>query len=227
MVAVDSILFSAKSAYGLFRKPYTTTSSLSYSCIHPIAVKGMVGAIMGLRRDELFEATTDMKVGIRVLSPVRRDSQSVKMISMKSDEYRFPVNSEFLRDVKYEICIAWDSKRLDEFESRLKNREYVYSPYFGVSEHLAKLDFIGRYDINLCKSQFVDSIIPAKYVGKLTTNGFNFNMDNIPVKNNGMREYTEYERIVFGFDVIDDPCKIELKEDVDVYDVRNMCMYLF
>lgn len=182
---------------------------------------------MGLRRDELHEATKYMKVGIRVLSPVRRDSQSVKMISMKSDEYRFPANIEFLRDVKYEICIAWDLKRLDEFESRLKNREYVYSPYFGVSENLAKVDFIGRYDINPCKSQFVDSIIPAKYVGKLTTNGYTYNMDNIPIKNNETREYTQYERIVFGFDVIDNPCTIELKEDVDVYDIGNMRMYLF
>jgi CRISPR-associated protein Cas5h len=205
--SVDCLEFRAKGAYGQFRKPYTTTSALTFLCIPPIAVKGLIGAVLGITRAELHESTLNMKVGIRVLSPVRKDMQSVKLTTMKVGDssatgglFNFPSNVEFLRDLEYDLSIAWNADKLDELEARLINRAPVFTPCLGVTEHVAKLDFTGRFDAFIIQeADRVDSVVPTRFLTNVQFSNYDIFIDDIPVSNNEKREYTGYEKVIFAF----------------------------
>jgi CRISPR-associated protein Cas5h len=169
-----------------------------------------------------------MRVGIRVLSPVRKDMQSVKLITMKSEKlFHFPANIEFLRDIVYELYVMWDSNKLDELETRLKDRTPVYTPCVGVTEHVAKLDFICRCDaVNIQKVDRVDSIIPVRFVNNIVFENCDIFMDNIPITNNKKREYIAYEKVMFAFSG-DKNCKIIGDIYGDMFKIGDKNIYLF
>jgi CRISPR-associated protein Cas5h len=225
---VDCLKFRAKSAYGQFRKPYTTTSALTFLCIHPIAVKGLVGAVIGIRRNELHESTTNMKVGIRVISPVRKDMQTIKLITMKSEKlFNFPSNAEFLRDLEYELFIAWDSEKLNALEKNLKDRTPVFTPCLGVTEHVAKLDFVDRSDaVLVLDANIVDSIIPTKLINNIQFSNYDIFIDDIPVANNEKREYVAYEKVVFAFNE-SNSCGLRGDISSEVYKVGDNHIFFF
>jgi len=45
---MKAVVFDVWSDYAHFRKPYTTTSSLTFTLPPPTAIAGLVGAIMGV-----------------------------------------------------------------------------------------------------------------------------------------------------------------------------------
>ena len=95
------LVFKVRGDYARFRKSYTTTSALTYLLIHPVAVRGLIGAVLGINREELYEKTKDIKVAVQVINEIKKDMQSFNLINMKSSDkiFRFPSNVEFLRDV--------------------------------------------------------------------------------------------------------------------------------
>lgn len=228
---MDCLKFGAEGAYGQFRRPYTTTSALTFLCIHPIAVKGLVGAVLGIDRSKLYESTSNMKVGIRVLSPVQKDLQSVKLLTMKPGDggkaglFNFPSNVEFLRNLKYELFIAWDADKLDALEARLKNHTPIYTPCFGVTEHIAKLTFLDRCEAPAAQGEtHVDSVVPIDLLGSVKFSDYEMFVDEIPVRNNEKREYVEYKKVGFAFQSgavhdlkVDNPDGVFKVEDNNIY----------
>jgi CRISPR-associated protein Cas5h len=91
---------------------------LTFNTVHPIAVKGLVGAVLGVEYAELFEYTQAMRVGIQVLSPVYKDMQSFNLIAMVKNNgaTNFQSRVQFLRDVKYRLFIWDDENKLAKIE---------------------------------------------------------------------------------------------------------------
>ena len=129
------LVFKVRGDYARFRKSYTTTSALTYLLIHPVAVRGMIGAILGINREKLYEKTKDIEVAVQVINKIRKDMQSFNLINMKSNDkiFRFPSNVEFLRDVEYRLFIKSDENIISELEKSLKQGEFVFTPYLGAS----------------------------------------------------------------------------------------------
>lgn len=221
---MKSVVFTVQSSYARFRCPYTTTSALTFNTIHPIAVKGLVGAILGIDYAELFEYTQAMRVGIQVLSPVYKDMQSFNMIAMVKNNgaANFQSRVQFLRDVKYRIFI-WDGEnKSDKLETVLKSGEYIFTPYLGCSEHIAKLDYEGVFNGEpVDGGQLLDTITPKEFVVLNDDEIFNMHFDRIPVKNSKEREYTEYKEIVFS------PGKKLKASKCDIYKVGEYNVFFF
>jgi CRISPR-associated protein Cas5h len=225
---MDCLVFRVKSGYAKFRKPYTTTSALTFLCIHPPAIKGLIGAIVGIDRGDLYESTKDMRIGIQVLSPIHKDMQTIKLVSMKNenDLFSFPVNAEFLRNPEYRIFVSWRPEKLDELEDHLKNQKPVFTPYLGVSEHVAKIIFETRCEsIRTQTRNNVDSIIPINCFD-LDHCDLKIFTDNIPVSNNEKREYTKYEKIMFGFKN-DRPCALKGNATGELHEVVGQNVFFF
>ena len=123
------LVFKVRGDYARFRKSYTTTSALTYLLIHPVAVRGMIGAILGINREKLYEKTKDIEVAVQVINKIRKDMQSFNLINMKSNDkiFRFPSNVEFLRDVEYRLFIKSDENIISELEKSLKQGEFVFT----------------------------------------------------------------------------------------------------
>ena len=74
LINMKCLVFKVRGDYARFRKSYTTTSALTYLLIHPVAVRGLIGAMLGIDREKLYEKTKDIEVAIQVVNQVRKDS---------------------------------------------------------------------------------------------------------------------------------------------------------
>ncbi|MBP2143368.1 CRISPR-associated protein Cas5h [Methanococcus voltae] len=206
------LVFNVQSNYGRFRKPYTTTSALTYLCIHPVALKGLIGAILGIKKEDLIYKTSNLTLGIEVVSPVSKDLQSLKLLSLKSGMFHFPANVEFLRNPNYNIYVKWDSENYNVLKDKLTSGKVFFTPYLGVSENVAKISYVGEFeelkDLNNTNIKHIDSIFPidefsnAIDLNELNDSSKKYYFDTIPIKNNEKREYTEYKRVLISSDVV-------------------------
>lgn len=210
---MKSLVLKVRGDYARFRKSYTTTSALTYLLIHPVAVRGMIGAILGIDRSNLYRETKNIEIGVQVIKKVRKDMQSFNLLNMKVNDkfFRFPSNVEFLRDVEYRLFISSDLKKLNEIQRILKKGEYIFTPYLGVSEYIAKIEYEDIYDCEKLSygTYLVDSAV------FVDGNEIDFEdeeitlmTDNIPTKSDKEREYIEYKKVIFSTDN-----KIKVKSD--------------
>lgn len=218
---MKAIVFTLKGEFARFRLSYTTTSALSYSVIHPIAVRGLIGAIMGIDYNELYKYTKNMKIAIQVLNPVLKDTQSFNLIPQTGSNgaANFQSRVEFLRNVKYRIFLMDKEEKLNSIEEVMKSRKFQFTPYLGASEHIAKVDYEGIYNCeSLEKGSLSDTLILREELDEIKDYKAIY-FDRIPVENSQIREYTKYEKVAFTVGE-----KIKTK-NIQLYKVGNFNVY--
>ena len=148
------IIFDIWGDYAHFKKPYTTTSPLTYSIPSRTALTGIIGAIMGIRKDKNNEDLNYSKcnLSIRIMNTIKKTiinqnlintKTAEKMSRMKSKGGRTQIRIENLKDVKYRIYVEiFSEKEHNDLLSRLKNHSPVFTPSLGISENLANFSFI-------------------------------------------------------------------------------------
>ena len=197
------LVFKVRGDYARFRKSYTTTSALTYLLIHPVAVRGLIGAVLGINREELYEKTKDIKVAVQVINEIKKDMQSFNLINMKSSDkiFRFPSNVEFLRDVEYRLFIKSDENIISELEKSLKQGEFVFTPYLGASEHIAKIEYEGVYNCEKLPNgnhQVISAVDLESNTIDFGDDDIMLTTDNIPIDNDKNREYIKYKKVIFA-----------------------------
>ena len=195
------LVFKVRGDYARFRKSYTTTSALTYLLIHPVAVRGLIGAVLGINREELYEKTKDIKVAVQVINEIKKDMQSFNLINMKSSDkiFRFPSNVEFLRDVEYRLFIKSDENIISELEKSLKQGEFVFTPYLGASEHIAKIEYEGVYNCEKLPNgnhQVISAVDLESNTIDFGDDDIMLTTDNIPIDNDKNREYIKYKKVI-------------------------------
>ena len=148
------IIFDIWGDYAHFKKPYTTTSPLTYSIPSRTALTGIFGAFLGIRKDKNNEDLNYSKcnLSIRIMNPIKKTiinqnlintKTAEKMSRMKSKGGRTQIRIENLKDVKYRIYVEiFSEKEHNDLLSRLKNHSPVFTPSLGISENLANFSFI-------------------------------------------------------------------------------------
>lgn len=153
--------------YAHFRRHYTTSSPLTHSIPPPSALRGFLGAILGLSREDYAEVLLPekSKFGIRLLAPVKKiriginlmdtkdgswtllDSSTIRPV-VRKDGHGTPrlhtqVRTEFLKDPVFEIFFHHlDSQIMDELANRLQEHQSVFTPYLGITECIANFKFL-------------------------------------------------------------------------------------
>lgn len=182
MEPIPVISFRCSSSYGHFRKPYSNVSSLTYPFPPRTAIAGLLGAILGIPKDKVatYFDSNKLKVAVAIeeeiltithLTNLRQDSSGRVHYSIKCPENDWKpelstvhdwnkvarIPRELLRKPSYIIytSIIHD---MHELASRIKNERCFYTPSMGLSEFLAKIEFIseglaipldpGEYDIS-------------------------------------------------------------------------------
>ncbi len=158
------IAFKIWGDFALFRRFYTTSSPLTYPFPPPSTIRGLIAAILGLKREKYPEILSPQKsrVGVRLLSPSKKITLGINYLDTKSKAWvnlrrskggRFhtQVRLELLKDPSYEIYFHHsDVMLMDELRSRLKNHSPYYTPYLGISECLADFEFLWDIELTLC-----------------------------------------------------------------------------
>ncbi|MDR1196161.1 MAG: type I-B CRISPR-associated protein Cas5b [Endomicrobium sp.] len=215
---MKALKFEIWGDFAHFRKPYTTTSPLTFSLPPRTAMAGIIGAIIGRKKNDVICQNQDSFISISLLNAVKKTRMAVnlaKFPSIKSVQNgcfdlnkisnRAPqIRYEFLKDVKYAIYFAHNDKSVYESVKRaLENHETVYTPYLGIAQLIANFKFTGEYEIqeNNDEKRFdFKCIIPKKAIKdgniELEDNAEYFTA-RIPNRLDEKRIALEYNEVVF------------------------------
>ncbi|MCG8323285.1 MAG: type I-B CRISPR-associated protein Cas5b [Cytophagales bacterium] len=157
------IIFDVFAEFGHFRKFNTTTSPLSYSIPTPTAIAGLIGAVLGIEREDnknkVKQGNTPLrwvfspkntKIGIRVLNKVNKVNIGFNLLDTDSPQSFFNIISrtqieyELLKNPVYRIYLDWKHPRRSELIDRLTNKQFHFNPYLGLSQFTADMTWVGE-----------------------------------------------------------------------------------
>ncbi|MDR1379400.1 MAG: type I-B CRISPR-associated protein Cas5b [Synergistaceae bacterium] len=149
-----SVVFDCSSDIAMFRKPYTTTSSVSFAFPPPTAVAGLIGSIVGLDNNAsenasnaaYWSAFSGTSVAISIKKSVQWLRAAINFWNTK-DPQKSPhiqVKHQFVFHPEYRIFVK------NGIESRLREKleksSFVYTPYLGVAYALAEVSYVGYFE---------------------------------------------------------------------------------
>lgn len=131
---MKGVVFDVRADLAFFRRPDTTNSQLTYPFMTPTAIKGMVGAILGIE-----DFVTDDRVGLSLLAPVRVVAQQLSMLGKDSSSSTFnrPTSIELVVSPSYRIYYA-GTEYVDQLAEFLQQGKSVYPTYLGSAFALTK-----------------------------------------------------------------------------------------
>lgn len=165
-----AVVFDVSSSIALFRKPYTTTSSVSYMIPPPTTIAGLIAAIVGFENGanevgyfaRYWREFKGCQIALRILSPVRWFRTAINLQNTKDPQKspRIQVKHQFLKNPKYRIYFK--GPIAEKLEEHLKKGEYVFTPYLGVAYAFANIEYVGTFEEKDVEEDgtFVHSVVP-------------------------------------------------------------------
>jgi CRISPR-associated protein Cas5h len=160
-------VFDLCGAYGMFRKFYTNSSSLSYPFPPRTTIAGLIAGIMGYERDSYAEelGLDRCQIAVSVRVPVRRVMQRVNYVMTEGNvwqknaggfdgsagpiqvpvEWVFPAVGH--RELRYRIYVTHkDGEWLERLRETLENGVPFYPPYLGMSECPGRVEHVATVE---------------------------------------------------------------------------------
>ncbi|EGV32623.1 CRISPR-associated protein Cas5, Hmari subtype [Thiorhodococcus drewsii AZ1] len=155
-----TLVFDICGEYGLFKKPYSPMSPVSYPLPPPPAVLGMLGAVLGLDKADYHNRLgwDRVRIGVGLRAPVRVFRAALNLLQTKdgTDAFFRPragqnihtqVPCELLRAPGFRIHVAGlDVALADELAARLRAGRTAYTVTLGLASCLADLHWVGEWD---------------------------------------------------------------------------------
>jgi CRISPR-associated protein Cas5h len=155
VIVMKGVVFDVRGDLAFFRRPDTTNTQLTYPFMTPTAIKGLVGAILGIE-----DFVTADRVGLSLLAPVRIVAQQLSMLGKDTSSSTFnrPTSIELVVSPAYRIYYA-GTEFTEPLIEQLKNSKAVYHTYLGSAFALAKPVFV-------CE---VEEVVPIRPDGEIET----------------------------------------------------------
>ena len=208
------LIFDVWSDYAHYKKAEATTSPLTHTIPTGTAIKGLIAAILGYKRDsynELFEKA-GMQIGIRILKPLKKITLNQNILNTKDgkgfflwdreENPRSPTPFQYLKDVKYRVYVSIKAQEIyEKLKQQLKEHKSVYTPYLGISEMIANFSFVGETEVEAQEADetYIHSIIrrdKTKF-NLLAKEGSRWIIERIPLSMNNDRIVREFAEIIF------------------------------
>jgi len=209
------LVFDIWGDYAHFKKYYTTSSPLTFSVPPRPVVAGIVGAIVGLEKDQYLGVMTreHADVAVRILNPIHKLRVTLNLIDTK-DGYWWPVeriNStgrtqvrfEFIDRPRYRIYFRHrDESLYRRLRDNLSNHLSVYTPYLGISEHIADFRYVGEYgvvDEGVEDTAEIHTVLPVDELLSLCDVGvgYKYFKERMPAEMLPGRVVTEYRELLY------------------------------
>ncbi|MBS7631714.1 type I-B CRISPR-associated protein Cas5 [Candidatus Bathyarchaeota archaeon] len=205
------LVFDVWGDYGHFRKFYTTTSPLTFSIPPRTALCGLIGAILGLGKDEYIERLSkkEAKISVRPVNEVRKIRFAENLIDTKKAgrhmneiSARTQIRFEFLKDPRFRVYFSHRSSSImDQLRELVSDHRCVYTPCLGLSEHIAEFGYLGEFEGEeeiLNENVYIHSVIPESDIIKLEfEEDREYISELMPVEMDSNRIVKEYSNILF------------------------------
>lgn len=209
------------SDYAHFRKPYTTSSPLTFAFPPRTALAGLVAAFVGLNKSDYLKHFTRDKASLAVALASSatgvvktripenfidtKDSGSYKMVKIKN---RTQINLEVVYKPKYRVYLRHtDSGIYDALRDNLRLHHSFYTPYLGISEFIAEYAFVGEFSCGPVRESSgavpvssvvpIDRVKPGSIVFEAGASGNEYLKDRMPGEMQPGRITTSYDDILY------------------------------
>jgi len=201
------LIFDIWGEFGHFKKFYTTSSPLTFSIPPPTAIYGILGAILGLSKNDYLNYVNgrNTKVAIQILKPIKKIRITLNLIDTKNSasfnliKSRTQIRTEFLKQPAYRLFINMDNDNLfSQLIEKVKNKECYYTVSLGLANLLANFSFISVADPEpLSISNKVDTAILSENIEEIEIKeGKKYFKEKLPIDMNVNREPLAYKDIV-------------------------------
>jgi CRISPR-associated protein Cas5h len=200
--------------YAHYKKIFATTTALTYPIPVKTAVYGMIGAIIGLEKEDnhylSYFKPGQCKIGIQIMKPLlfQRINTNLRAVfgRMKESDNRKPTLVEYVKNPRYRIYITHqDAFIMDEIRMRLQEKECIFTPTLGLANLLANFSMVGEWDINWQSNQKpvqIHSVIPRRALVKLNPDkafspgNYIFEVSEYALEMDEKREVTDRDDII-------------------------------
>ncbi|MDD2560666.1 MAG: type I-B CRISPR-associated protein Cas5b, partial [Bacteroidales bacterium] len=188
----------------------TTTSPLTFSIPSRTALTGLLGAIIGLSKEEYLGhfRRKQAQIGVRLMAPVKKVRFSENLIDTKKAgplmneiKNRTQIQYELLKDPHFRVYFAHDDPEIQRAARDLLSAHCsVYTPCLGLSEHIANFAYIGEFEAEEKQSKAVEihTAIRSDEIGNLVFEpGRQYITEIMPAEMTDDRTVTDYPEVVF------------------------------
>lgn len=212
------LIFDIYGDLGHFKKYYTTSSPLSFSFPPPSTIKGMLGAIAGIDRDEYLSVFSheQCKIGIRIMKPIQKIRAGLNIVNTKGDKWtlvkesshepRSQIKVEFIKEPYYRIYF-WhkDNKIFSKLMEFIQNHKRYYTLSLGLSELLADYRYVDivRFEEKRYEDAEITSVVPFYMVEDMNIiigGDRKYFKEKMPIVMDQNRVVHLYEDVLFEID---------------------------
>ena len=165
-----AVVFEVSGQMAMFRKPYTTTSSISFAFPPPTAIAGLISGIVGISNgsDEdscnarYWEALIGTKVSVALRSNISWMWHAINFWNVKEPQKNPHIQVKHQFVIKPRYCIYVDGGIEGKLLYMLKRESFKFTPYLGTAYAIADIKYIGHFETEpLEKGEIsVDTVIP-------------------------------------------------------------------
>lgn len=152
----------------IFKVHYTKGFKQTYPIPLPTSVAGIFGALLGIRRNEIFDSFSDCLFGAKLLSYKGLCTEKTTYIQYKGGKpIRGVATSILLNNPSFMLALVAEESKVKDFYTKLKEKGIVYIPYGGQNDFFVeKIELIGIKDVNE-KSLYIQNYAPQDFVEKI------------------------------------------------------------
>ncbi|MBZ5495734.1 MAG: type I-B CRISPR-associated protein Cas5b [Acidobacteriia bacterium] len=142
----DFVVFDVASDMAHFRRQYAITTALTYPIPPRTALCGLVGAILGLPKNESLEHFQDSEAvfGLQILNPLRTGQVSINLVDTKQNPTfrlkavnpRTTMRYEVVRQPRYRVMFSHPTLG-HQLAASLNQGESCYTPCLGLAWMIA------------------------------------------------------------------------------------------
>jgi CRISPR-associated protein Cas5h len=167
----QAVKFKLSGDYALFKKPFANNQPQSFVIPPKTAILGMVGAIMGWRKEDYINNLPFDKFlyAVRLLtSKIKKETVGLNLMQGKNGKFTFnenpisnpspdrgqrsPTRYEFIKNIEWEIFLIIEEQTIQvELFERLQKKKFVYNPNLGMQQLFAKIENEEIKEVEKCQ----------------------------------------------------------------------------
>jgi len=201
------LVFDIWGEFGHFKKYYTTASPLTFSIPPHTAIFGIIGAILGLDKEEYLNHINGKttKIGIQILNPIKKTRMTLNLIDTKNSgsfhliKNRTQIKTEFLKNPSYRLYINMNKEEFfNHLIQNVKDKKSFYTVSLGLANLLANFRFIGVFDAKYTETanQITTVALSKNTLDIDIEEGKKYFKEKLPLDMNNNREVVRYEDLI-------------------------------
>ncbi|MGI5838573.1 MAG: type I-B CRISPR-associated protein Cas5b [bacterium] len=234
-----AVIFDVSGPIAMFRRPYTTTSSVSFPLPPPTTVAGLLAGIVGIGNGShinagaalYWEAMKGTQIALSILNPITWYSGTINFWNVKEPQKspHIRVKHQFVKNPKYRVYVRGGLE--DDLRRHLEAGTFIYTPCLGTAYALAEITYLGEFDVRpIVETRLhLNSVVPLPQGNKITVEiaaSKGVFRDTLPFRLDSQRESCESITVLYPTAPDKQICLLAW-EGLDVSDCRGECIAWF